>query len=150
MDFVAIQSLNRLQYVYSLGIASLHRFKLADFVAIQSLHRLIHDHWKRIVSLHRSKMADFKAIQSLHRICPFDFYKHYLMTSTHSHGFYTYNNLTASFGILSGPLTLMVYICKFMASTGTFMVSSTLSRPILEFSVPHEHSNGFYNNLKAP
>jgi hypothetical protein len=37
-------------------------------------------------------------------ISPCDFYKHYLMTSTHSHGFY--NNLTASFGILSGPMSL--------------------------------------------
>jgi hypothetical protein len=107
---------------------------MADFVAIQSLHRLIHDQRKRIVSLHRSKIADFKAIQLLHRISRVLVHltftsTTYLMTSTHSHGFY--NNLTVSFGILlRTSVTLMVYICKFMASTGTFMASSKLSRPI--------------------
>jgi len=34
-------------------------------------------------------------------------------------------------------------------STGTCMASSTLSRPILGFSVPHQHSYSFYNNLKT-
>jgi len=81
-------------------------------------------------------------------ISPFDFYKHYLMTSTHSHGFY--NNLTASFGILSGPLSLSWPIFASSWPLLALLWPLVLSGPIMEFSVPHEHSNGFFNNLNGP
>jgi hypothetical protein len=65
-------------------------------------------------------------------------YNHYLTTSTHSHGFY--NNHTASVGTLkTSTVILTASICTLTASIGTCIASSTLTRPILTFSVSHQH-----------